>query len=182
MLERGVRRRQRPAVAIRAQPHVDAKHEAIGGPLADRRDDTPADTIEELAAGEGARTVGLAILGVDEDEVDVRRDIQLAAAQLAHPDHDQILAGAVGADRLAMRGGERRVVVGEGGPQRDLGQPRHRRAHFPQAGLSGQVAGGRVHQHAAAQRPQRRGERGGVAIGDPRREVGFRIGPDERLG
>ena len=94
-LERRVGNRERPALAVGPQPHVDAKHVAVCRDVVEGADDAPAEAFEELAVREHARTVGLAVVGVDEDEVDVRRDVELAAAQLAHADNDEVLRDAV---------------------------------------------------------------------------------------
>ena len=57
-----------------------------------------------------ARAVGLAVLRIDEDQVDVGRDVELAAAELAHADDDEILRAARVVARLAVQRGERAVV------------------------------------------------------------------------
>ena len=54
-----------------------------------RGDHLPAEPVEELAVGDAARAGGLAFLRVDEHEVDVGGHVELAAAQLAHADHDE---------------------------------------------------------------------------------------------
>ena len=91
------------ALAVRPQPHVDAEHVAVGGDVVERGDDAPAEAVEILAVGDDARARGLAFLGIDEHEVDVGRHVELAAAQLAHADHDELLRrAAVRADRRAV--------------------------------------------------------------------------------
>src|SRR5208282_4481566 len=52
LLERRERRRKRTAVAVRAQAHVDAEHEALRGDVAERGNDPAAETIEELLVGQ----------------------------------------------------------------------------------------------------------------------------------
>ena len=57
----------------------------------------------DLTIGDSARPRSVAFVRVNEDEIDVRRDIEFAAAQLAHPDHDELLAGSVGsAERVSV--------------------------------------------------------------------------------
>ena len=52
---------------------------------------------------DGARAPRLALLGIDEHEVDVGGNVELRPAQLAHPDHVQLLdAAAFRADRRAV--------------------------------------------------------------------------------
>ena len=110
LLERGERRGQRPAVAIRAQAHVDAEHVTIGGAVVECRDDPPAQAVEEFAIGDSTRAGRLAVLGIGEDEVDVGRHVELAAPQLAHADDDQLLGRAVAPAGDAAGVGERRMV------------------------------------------------------------------------
>ena len=62
---------ERPTVAIWAQPHVDPEHEAISGDLVERLDHLPTELGEELVITDGARGVGLPVLGVGKDEIDV---------------------------------------------------------------------------------------------------------------
>ena len=55
----------------------------------------------------GRDSVGLAVFGIDEDQVDVGGDVEFASAQLAHADHDQRLLLAVAGYRSAEARGER---------------------------------------------------------------------------
>ncbi len=105
LLECGERGGQRSAVAIGAQPHVDAKHVAVcrrraRSPRSRRRPSRSKNSRLEMDCG----AVGLAFLGIDEDEVDVRRDVELAAAELAHRDDDQLLRRFRFPRRSASRG------------------------------------------------------------------------------
>ena len=108
----------------------------------------------------GARAVGFAVVGIDEDEIDVGGDVELAAAELAHPDHDELLRGAVLVARLAVHRGERRVVQRQR-PRRSATSASVVMfgADLVEIGAAGEVAGERVQQHAAAQRAQRGGQR-----------------------
>ena len=58
--------------------------------------------LEVLLVADRAAGVGLAVLLVQEDEVDVAGIVQLDAAQLAEAEHDEPAALAVGAQRLAV--------------------------------------------------------------------------------
>ena len=139
VLERVERADQRPGVAVRAQPHVDAEDLAVGGDFAERGDQALAEAGEEVVVLDPLRPGGVAILGVDEDVVDVGRDVQLAAAELAHADHHQPLRLAGPVERLADRwrragGGEVERHVGG-----DVGEQRHAFDHFGQRGEAAQV-------------------------------------------
>ena len=166
LLERGERHRQRAALAVGAQPHVDAEDVAVRGDVVERADDAPAEPVEELAVGKAARAVGLAFLRVDEDEVDVGRDVELAAAELAHADDDQALHRAGGVARLAVRRGQRRVVERVRRSDGDLGEPGDVGADLEQVGAAGEVADQRLQHHPPSQPAQRPGERRGVALRD----------------
>ncbi len=67
----------------------------LGGDIMQRADDALSQPVEELAIGDGPGTGRFAFVGVDEDEVDVRRDVELAATQLAHADGDELLRQSV---------------------------------------------------------------------------------------
>ena len=82
--------RQRPAVAEGPQPHVDAEHAALGGALAQQPDHEPAQAREEILVVDAARARGGALVGKQEDQVDVGGKIELAAAELAHAEHDEL--------------------------------------------------------------------------------------------
>ena len=180
VLERRVRHRERPALAVGAQAHVDAEHESLGGRVVDRRDQAPTEPVEELAVRDDARPGGLAFLRVEEHEIDVGRDVELAAAELAHADDDQRLGrAAVRAEGLAVDGDELAARGLDGGIDRDLGEGGHRAADLAEAGAAGEVAGERVDHDAGAQRAQRGAEGarcvgpcgGGVARGPCARPV-----------
>ncbi len=106
VLEARERRRQRPAVAVRAaaacRRGTRSRRPSTSFSVAmTRRPSRSKYSRFEI----GARTGGVALLGVHEHEVDVGRHVELGAAQLAHADDDQRLLGArFGADRRAVRG------------------------------------------------------------------------------
>jgi hypothetical protein len=136
--------RQRAGLAVRAQRHVDAEGETVLGDFGQRRDQLLAEADKELVvrqlalAGAGG---GIAILRVDEDQVDIGRDVQLEAALLAHGNDDHLLrpAGFL-ADRLAVQGHH---LVHQGGGvllNSKIGKTGDRGDHFVQVGLALQVA------------------------------------------
>ncbi len=159
LLERRVRDRERPALAVRPQPHVDAEHVAVGRAVVQRADHATAQPLEELAIGDGARAVGLAVVRVDEDQVDVRRYVELEAAELAHAEDHELLRDAVGIARLAVFRGDRAVMEAKRRAQRVLRESRHRRADFGERRATGEIARHRMQEHAQAQQAQRCGER-----------------------
>src|SRR5690606_13757923 len=83
--------RQRAAAAEGAQPYVDAENEAIRRRLVQHGDQLPSQGGEKLLVAPATRAVGAAGIGKGEDQVDVRGEIQLAAAQLSHAQHHQLL-------------------------------------------------------------------------------------------
>ena len=96
MRDRGVdRQRDRSDLGRRPQPQVDARDIAVGGALLQQLDHPPADAHRRLAG-----IVALALrqgLGVEQQEqVDVGRIIELAAAELAHGDHGKAVRLGVG--------------------------------------------------------------------------------------
>ena len=79
----------RSAVAERAQTSIHAKHEAIRGAIIQQPDDNLRQASEILLATQLARSVAFPIRGIQEDDIDVGGEIQFAAAQLAHRQHDE---------------------------------------------------------------------------------------------
>jgi hypothetical protein len=104
----------------------------------------------------GARAAGrLAVVLVDEDQVDVRRHVQLAAAELAHPDHAEHDALAVGAARLAVGGLELRGQQRERALHGHFGEIGHRGRDLGDVRDAAQVALRHRAEHLDAQLPQR---------------------------
>ena len=76
---------QRAAVAKRPQAHVHAIDETINSGLIQSFNQPLAEAGEELRVIQlTAPTFGLTILGISKNQVDIRGEVQLAAAQLAH--------------------------------------------------------------------------------------------------
>ncbi|MGF6664398.1 hypothetical protein QF000_006066 [Paraburkholderia atlantica] len=96
---------QRARIAVRPQTHIDTKHVAVGGDLRERADQPLAEPREELLGRERRALAagGLAVVLVDEDQIDIRRHVQLAAAELAHADHAQREPLALLVARLAIQ-------------------------------------------------------------------------------
>ncbi len=85
-------------------------------------------------AAAGVRANGFAILVVDEDQVDIGRHIQFAAAQLAHANDEQVLRHSVSADRRAVVGRQFARLSRDGRLDRELGKRGHRGNDFRQLG------------------------------------------------
>ena len=86
---------------------------------------------------------------MDEHQVDVGGNVQLAPAELAHGDHDEFAV----------------AQPGEAGADRQLGEVAHRRAHFGERRrCPSQVARHGAQQHALAQAPQPALQRGFVVV------------------
>ena len=136
---------QGPCVAVRPKAHVHAEHKPVAGLFVEQRNDPAAEANEILVGGERSRPVGLPLVGIDEYEVDVRGNIQLPAAELAHADDDKLQFPACAIPRRAelrvqlcrstvLRGGDRRLSEVAHG-RADLGQcrePREVTPHYPQ--------------------------------------------------
>ncbi|SAI57526.1 Uncharacterised protein [Bordetella ansorpii] len=178
---------QRARVAIGPQPQVGAEHLAIGVDFGQDGHHAARQPAIEFVMADRARAVGIAFLAVQHDQVDVGRDIQLAAPQLAHADDQHLLRGAGGgvarhAVHLAQFG--RHAAVGRIHGQ--VGQLRHAADHFFQIGLARQVAHHQRAEHAFPQFAQhaaalRAGQRfGGVCafqLGHPAGQHIGRHGP-----
>ena len=181
LLEAGERQRQRAAVAVGTQSHVDAEHEAVDGGIRQRTDDAPAEAVEELAVGDRPRAVGVALVRIDEHEIDVRRHVELAAAELAEGEDVHRLPCAVGGGaRLAERRGEVVVVQAQCGGDRAIRQGGHHREDLGQRRGAGQVARQRVQHHTLAQAAQRCMQRIGIDRIDERLERRQRMRDVER--
>ena len=156
-LQRRKRRRQRAAVAVRPQAHVDAKHKAFGGNVAECCDDTPPEAVEKFLVGQRFRSGRRAVLGVGEHEVDIRGGVELGAAQFAHRDDDESLRlAAIRAERLAVRPDEQLVMHADCGLDRELGQTRLRCTDLRQIGAAGEIPQQCGEPDARAQRAQSR--------------------------
>jgi len=153
---------ERPGIAVRAQAHVDAEDVTVLGDIGQRIDQAPAQLRKVLVVGQRAwAALRVALVVVEEDQVDVGRDVQLAPTELAHADHHQFLHLARGLpDRLAMQRAQLLADHGNGGAHGKLGQVRHRARHLVERGGAGQVALDQRAEHLVAQQAQGALERG----------------------
>ena len=94
------------------------------------------EALEELAVAELARAAGLAFLGIDEHEVDVRGHVELAAAELAHRDDHELLRPCPIPRRSARRSPRTRAAWCRRtrGVDRKLGELRDRADDLAQIG------------------------------------------------
>ena len=130
---------QRSRFAVGPQAHVHPERLTVGRDVGNGGDQLAAETGEELEIGYRLAAVGVAVVRVGEDEIDVGRNIQFAAAQFAHADDNQFLHFALGVAGQA-------VAAGKGAGQdvhrdchRRVGQERHRFGDFGQRRLSVKV-------------------------------------------
>ena len=90
-LERIETRRQRTAFTERSQAHVNAIDEAVRSGVRKQMDRPLPDLDEVFGVADGPRPVGLPALRIEEHEIDIGGEIQLAAAELAHAeDHERL--------------------------------------------------------------------------------------------
>ena len=85
---RGHRLRRRPLAPHRPKPQVGAEHQAVLGHLAHCMGQAFRELAEEFRGRDDAaacRLIGL----VEVDEVDVRAEVELPSAELAHAEHDE---------------------------------------------------------------------------------------------
>ena len=135
-LERVVARGERPGLAVGPQAHVDAERKALAGGLREKRD--------QLAAGALERFMLAGTVRIDEHQVHVGGDVELAAAELAHADHDQLARGRAAVD---LGPGERAADLG-------VGERAHRAADLGEFCRAREVARHHAQEHAPAQPPQ----------------------------
>jgi hypothetical protein len=102
----------------------------------------------------------LAILFIDEDQVDVRRRVQFPPAELAHPDDAERQPFAVGPARLAEERLQIRREHRERALDRDFREVGHRAGHFGNVGEAREIAFHHRAENFGTQAPQRGLERG----------------------
>jgi hypothetical protein len=167
---------RRAGAAVRAQHQVDAEHEAVFRGLADQGVKALRDLRKVFVRRDGLSTIGLAAFFIDVDQVDVRRHVQLARAELAHPDDPEIddRAAVVARDAVA------RGVVGErlreGALQRCFGELGHRARDVGHRRALLDVEHREPFQHQLARDAHRAGERtaAGQQFLDQRVDAGTR--------
>ena len=182
------RQRQRMAGRMRAQPEIGAEDVAVRGAVLEQVDQRAGQ-----AHRAGHRRLAAAVaeaLGVEQDdEVDVARIVELAAAELAHAEHDQARFGGrpVGSAAVDLAA-RRRVAQGqlERPLDREIGEPAERRGHAlerPEAGEVGQRHQERDPPLALAQarhQPRAPVAGGGADLGEQPLEGGIRSAGQER--
>src|SRR5690606_10560944 len=107
------------------------------------------------------RTVGLPVLGVEEHEIDIRREVQLAAAELAHADHDDRLRNALFAARRAEACRKRACRKAARRADGGIGEGRQRRERLVEIRPAGEITPRDAYHLAAA------------PVADPRLELRF---------
>ena len=124
----GEGQRHPAGIAEGAQAQVDPMAEAIDGGVIQQPRQPLAQAREVLLGRQRPRAIGFAAFRVGVDQVHVGTEVELAAAQLAQPEHHQLL-------RLALRAAHHPMAGGELGFQRGQPQPE---AMFGQRGGTGQ--------------------------------------------
>ena len=99
--------------AERTQSRINAKRKALGRGLVEQRDNFPCQPAEVFLRAHALAAIGLAILRIEKNQVDIRGQIQLTAAKLSHTQYDE-------RDTLARR----RTHTAEARLKRTLGQSR----------------------------------------------------------
>ena len=124
ILQRGKAQHQRSAVAKRAQAHVHAVNKTVLRRLIQRLNQTLTEAGKELGVVQLATAAARgAVLGPGKNQVDVGGEVQLAAAQLAHPQNQQRLRNPFLAARRAplfTAGGVEPVARGDNQRLRQL--------------------------------------------------------------
>ena len=96
IFQRGKTQHQRATVAKRAQTHIHPVHKAVHRRLVQHFDQTLPHAGKELRVIQLAPTApGGTVLRPGEDQIDIRGEIQLAAAQFSHPQNQQRLRYAI---------------------------------------------------------------------------------------
>jgi hypothetical protein len=180
LLERGIRHGERSALAVRAEASCRRGTRSLRRDLVQCADDAPPEALEKLAVAERAPAVRLAVLRIDEDDVDVGRHVELAAPELAHADDHELLRLARCVARLAEVGRERGVMQRDGRREPDLGELRHAGTNLGEAGAAREIARHGMNERAAPQLAQRIGQRPGVALRDAGCNRLLRFVPVER--
>ena len=105
LFERIEAQHQRPLSAERTQPHVDTVDEAVRGRLAEHPQELAGELEEEAVVVDASPApLGLSVFGEGEDEVDVGGEVQLARAELAERQDDELLGLTGGSHRDSQVG------------------------------------------------------------------------------
>ena len=125
VLERREAHHQGSRVAERAQTHVDSKDEPILRPSVQQADDLTSEPGEIVLVVDGSRAIGLAGAFEQEHEIDVRREIQFAPAELSHAENDQLRFRSCGGARHPESDAEVCPRRARGGPDASVRQSRY---------------------------------------------------------
>nr|ART39914.1 J420 [uncultured bacterium] len=147
--------RQRSAGAKRTQAHIDPEHAPVGVGFVQHADQPPRQAQEKFLVVERARPVAAASVLEGEHQVDIGREVQFVAAQLAHAQHHQRDRLALRVPRLANLLHLPAVQIRERAVDTGIGECRQRGERFVNICPSGQVAPGDAQHFALAQHPQR---------------------------
>ena len=97
VLHRRKRHRDAPGGAERPQAQVDAMTEALGGDFVEQFRQLLAQAGEVILRRQRARAIAVAVLFVGVDQIDIRAEVQFAAAELAQREHHQPHRRSIGA-------------------------------------------------------------------------------------
>ena len=129
----------------------------------------PAEPREVVLVVDAARARGRALLRKQENEVDVGGEVELAAAELAHAEHDERLRFAGRVARLTIRAHQVAVRVLDGRGDGGIGEGAGVGQGLRDRGPAREVAPGDAHHLARTLAPQRRHEPGEIRLVAPRR-------------
>ena len=145
ILEGGEGHRQRPGIAKRAQPQIDPEYETLRCRFRQGLGQPLTQPAEKLLIADRPCSVGLTLLGIGKNQINIRRKVEFTSTEFAHAQHDQLL-------RLTVSSARNTVT-----PALFLMQPIQCRANccfrqisqiaqgFSQIGQSGQIAPGDSH-------------------------------------
>ncbi len=153
-LERAKTGDQRTRLPEGPEAHVHAKHETFRRLCIEEPDQRLPEPREVVLVRDLAPAVGLAGFRIEKDEVDVRGEIELAAAELSHADHDELLGLAGRRSRHAVCRGKR-----AGREARAPSQSPHRRGPTGRASTSSSDAPQARSRHAMRTSSLRRSRR-----------------------
>ena len=134
---------QRAGIPVGTKPHVDPKDLALACHVGNGVDELPPQPREEVEIVDTLQAmflaVGFTFFGVDKNQVDIRRNIELAAAELAHADDDELLGHAVCVTRCAITRCQCLHEYPLRRGQADFRDQRHGLGHFLQRSQPGQI-------------------------------------------
>ena len=144
--------RDRAGIAEGPQAQVDAIDEAIVGRAAEQLRHALAGAHEEFLVRERPRTGGFAVLGKQEDQVDVGREVEFAAAELAHAQHQQRQGLALLVAWQAVTRTEHRSGLPAGHADARVGQRRQLCQHLLDRSVTREIAPCDAHELPAPER------------------------------